>query len=882
MLATTASDYATTPMGGIWRSTNGGQTWSRSATGVPPAGPRCTDRPNAYGIAFERTTGRAVVGTDCGISISADNGVTWNHVVINAAVPPNAARHQNAVWSVATVGNKVYAAGRDGIGVSGDAGATWSSLWGPIRAQEGVIHGLAVSPFDVNYVFLVAREDGTGSGACPGTSLLNLLYVSNNGALSWTRLKDGDPCLSRPGFVRTAGAAASGATTDFDVYFGGGIQTWRRRYANGTPPTVREDWSRRTSDHADTADIAFSRDRKTPILLASDGGVHRSGAGGSWTLTGSGRGGFNALQITDATGQLVEGSAPHTDLYFATQDNSIWASRDDGRTWPTERCCEGFHVRTPYRADADSTRVVTGAKCGPCRSFLADSHLANLVQWPNPPDGDSDNSDADNQGVPFLVRRGTYVQVTRNDDTSPPTLRLMLTTDTATTWTARGALPAGIRGRPVISQAESPAPVLYFPIVRDGVAADGSPRLGLVRVSSLYGPGDVAVADADIGLESLGVFPTMFARYHVVGVNPANADHLIAADNGSGVMKSSHDGGRTWSTELPLTAQLTADDTFRFGIAGFTLPSAIAWQPDNACHALIGSRENGILRSLDGGRNWTKVEGSERITNLSSFFFESSSRVVVSSYGRGLWRLVLRAAPTVCQTRIISQAIPNPTLEIWEMTHPREPFNRPGSPPVCPRCTYVLVNWGEVTDLDVSEGKLRALGVSGGMVRHLDQQGREQSLPEVSVGMLNAQKQAPPPLDEIRRQHIPLRGLVLEDGTVRAFIAGTAQPDAGRAIAPSIRFSGSSMALEEGLVVAGGSVVVNGVGFSAGGSVTLVLNDRVIADRIDVNERGEFRREFAIQELVGEYALDVIQRTPMSFRVARASLKVVPAEREQK
>src|SRR5205814_1143196 len=128
------------------------------------------------------------------------------------------------------------------------------------------------------------------------------------------------------------------------------------------------------------------------------------------------------------------------------------------------------------------------------------------------------------------------------------------------------------------------------------------------------GPGDIHLSDADIGLQSLGVFPTMFARYHVFGVDPSDPNHLIAADYGAGNMKSSRDGGNTWSVDPQLTTQVTGSGAFRFGLDGFPLVSAIGWDPENSCHILIGTVQNGVFRSKNGGRTWTPIDGSQRIT----------------------------------------------------------------------------------------------------------------------------------------------------------------------------------------------------------------------------------------------------------------------------
>ena len=82
-------------------------------------------------------------------------------------------------------------------------------------------------------------------------------------------------------------------------------------------------------------------------------------------------------------GQEVTGSAPHLDLYYATQDNDIKASADGGTTWTGSRCCEGFHLRVaPTSASHDGTRL-TGAACGGCGTFQSREHLQGQAAWPN-------------------------------------------------------------------------------------------------------------------------------------------------------------------------------------------------------------------------------------------------------------------------------------------------------------------------------------------------------------------------------------------------------------------------------------------------------------------------------------------------------------------
>ena len=55
------------------------------------------------------------------------------------------------------------------------------------------------------------------------------------------------------------------------------------------------------------------------------------------------------------------GRPDHTDLYFSTQDNSLWASSDGGATWPPGRefCCEGFFFQMLHATQSHATSFLT-------------------------------------------------------------------------------------------------------------------------------------------------------------------------------------------------------------------------------------------------------------------------------------------------------------------------------------------------------------------------------------------------------------------------------------------------------------------------------------------------------------------------------------------
>ena len=104
-------------------------------------------------------------------------------------------------------------------------------------------------------------------------------------------------------------------------------------------------------------------------------------------------------------------------------------------------------------------------------------------------------------------------------------------------------------------------------------------------------------------------------------------------------MLASADGGIRWF-ELPaLTAAVTDTGKFLFAKDIVSFATVIAWDPTNSCHSLVGTLQNGVIRSSDGGMTWKRVARSEVVTYVSSFFFPPTGEIWMSSYGRGLWTL---------------------------------------------------------------------------------------------------------------------------------------------------------------------------------------------------------------------------------------------------
>jgi hypothetical protein len=272
------------------------------------------------------------------------------------------------------------------------------------------------------------------------------------------------------------------------------------------------------------------------------------------------------------------------------------------------------------------------------------------------------------------------------------------------------------------------------------------------------------------------------------------------------------------------------------------------------------------------------VDGSTPISNVSSFFFVDATNVVVSTYGRGLWKLQLSPAAATCGGPAPVRP-PVRGLDIWTPNDIRMPFKVPGDPK-CPQCTYLMVNWGQITDLALKkDGALSRLAVNGGVVRHFDASHRALPLPvEIGVKTLAGRPQLAALPPGLRKAGVPLRGLMLAEGRVRGFIAGERQPVAPEGPAPAVELGSPRTKGGDVMLVSGEPLTVRGVGFARStgdGSVTVSLDGEPVAEGVKVGDDGRFRLELQVKSLAGEHVVEVLQQGPMQLRMARSSFNLI-------
>lgn len=248
VIASTRHDGRTASRGGIWQSSDGGSSWSRS-----PVTYGCTSRPNSWGIgtaAGSDVHQKIFVANDCGVAYTGDSGSSWSN--IDPTGGPGTRFFD--VVSVRTGADTVtaYACGGAGVyrtTVTGSATPSWTQVSSgyPLSDRRCM---MAFSPFDVNTVFLTIRSC-PATGSCTGQWGMRI-FESGDGGATWTDL-GGPRSSNRPGLVAARPATGAGPS-DFDLYWGNGVVIYRQRCTDDGDPNTLDCPVGADTNCADSAD----------------------------------------------------------------------------------------------------------------------------------------------------------------------------------------------------------------------------------------------------------------------------------------------------------------------------------------------------------------------------------------------------------------------------------------------------------------------------------------------------------------------------------------------------------------------------------------------------------------------------------------------------
>lgn len=275
--------------GGIWKSTDRGNTFTRLSSTVPNNINSPTTEWAAVNRLAAHPTNSSIIfaATDRGVRISKDGGTTWSNPVTTSVGGTSPVTGQASDVDVASDGSVIAAInGRGYFSPSGDL-STWYSV-STGGTNELPASGLsriefAFSPDDSKYIY---------ASAANATGRLNNIYLSIDKGESWTIIGPGGTLAFEPFSANSQGdydnAIAVVPGNKHKVVLGG-VELWSwQANSPATNPTTGQ-WTRIAVEqpdapqnpyyvHADKHYIAF-QDANT-FYVATDGGIFKTIDGG--------------------------------------------------------------------------------------------------------------------------------------------------------------------------------------------------------------------------------------------------------------------------------------------------------------------------------------------------------------------------------------------------------------------------------------------------------------------------------------------------------------------------------------------------------------------------------------------------------------------------
>lgn len=258
---------------GIWKSTDGGNTFVQLASTIPANGNINSDAWSFVDklVASPTNPNLIIAATNGGLKVTQDGGATWAKpagLTINARF--------NDV-EISSDGNRVVATTSNGIYVSDDAGASFGAnkLNGTagLPASSGISRTeVAIAPSNSDYIYAVTVTSTT--------SQLKGVYKSTDGGANWTTIGVGGSAIFDPlGNQGTYNIALGVHPTNPEMIFlGGQLDLWRYTPSSlwGAIAYWQGSAFSGTRVHADMHGIVFNPSNPENMFVICDGGIYKT------------------------------------------------------------------------------------------------------------------------------------------------------------------------------------------------------------------------------------------------------------------------------------------------------------------------------------------------------------------------------------------------------------------------------------------------------------------------------------------------------------------------------------------------------------------------------------------------------------------------------
>jgi uncharacterized protein (TIGR03437 family) len=574
---------------GILKSSDAGATWTNIV------GPFSRQRVGS--LAVEPNNGKVLLAASSGgVYRSADAGLTWNNILLGTgssvffdpATPTNA-------W--AALGN-VFGISSNGVYRSTDAGLTWKLVTGatgaalPAGGTIGRIE-LTNSPNTGDAAYAVIANAIGNSGAT-----LNGVFKTIDAGQHWTKLNAPDFCQPQCWYDLTFRQNPNDPT----ILVAGGVQLYRSLNAGSSWSVLPSNGAGGNSPHVDHHALQYTQDG-VRLYNGNDGGV--------WSTEATSLATWKNLNTTFSLTQYY----PSLSIHPTDPTIALAGSQDNGT-----------HL---YQNDPKWTRVISGdggwTAIDPASPNVAYAEYVDVALFKTGRTDFLDIIDV-NQGidqndrVPFIA---SFVM-----DPSNPlrlyygTYRLYKTTDGAGLWTP---ISGDLTDAPSPSSTSSTYTISTIAVApTDPNTIYTGARSGAVYATSNGGTNWKEIS------ANLPVRPV--THITVDPIDPATvyvtyAGFAAAAEAFGGHIYKSTDGGGTWADLTNNLPNLPLDDL----VVDPDLPGTLYLATDL-----------GVMVSTDGGASWVTLGSGIARTAATSLVLHRPSRLLrAATHGRGVYDYAL-------------------------------------------------------------------------------------------------------------------------------------------------------------------------------------------------------------------------------------------------
>lgn len=280
-------------VGGVFRSDDGGTTWTRTAPSMP------TSSGTIIALAVDPANPLNVIATNssCRLLYSSDGGANWQTASTGIPQPPFCYNGFPVRWLAGTV----YTVIAGGFYASADGGASWTLRGSPPESSTGAA-GLAVIAGSPETVWV-----GTNQSTAA---------VSSDGGETWTDRSTGLPSHVGGAVLRTLIVDPNVSTTAYALISTKGMY----RYTAGGP------W-KKMAGSSNTSALIASPTSPTTLYSGADGKIYRStNAGLTWLAANPGH---YAAYMSD----FALGVAPSAPTHVFAGGQGLYRSTDSGATF---------------------------------------------------------------------------------------------------------------------------------------------------------------------------------------------------------------------------------------------------------------------------------------------------------------------------------------------------------------------------------------------------------------------------------------------------------------------------------------------------------------------------------------------------------------------